>query len=458
MTTLVWFRDDLRLEDHPALAAGTADSDGIVALYVLDEVSPGSRPLGGAAKWWLHGSLAKLGDALAERGVPLILRRGAARTVVREVAAESGANRVLWNRRYSAERATDAALKAELREAGIAAHSALGNVLFEPGTILNGQSEPYRVYSAFWRACLHAAAPEAPLQAPKAVRAAPRQPGSDDLSSWALRPASPDWATGLAERWEPGEAAAIAQLERFLGERAADYAPGRDFPASETGSELSPYLRWGELSPRTVWHRALAAGSDTGMFLSELGWREFAWHTLFRAPDLHTRGLNRQFDAFPWRDSPGEALTAWQLGRTGFPLVDAGMRELWETGFMHNRVRMVTASFLTKNLLIDWRVGEAWFWDTLVDADAASNPFNWQWVAGCGADAAPYFRIFNPLTQQQKFDRGGEYTDRWAPDSLLTPAIVDLRASRVAALAAYDAARGSTPGTGVSAGEPIEPG
>lgn len=447
MTTLVWFRDDLRLADHPALAAAATDPGGLIALFVLDEVSAGVRPLGGAARWWLHGSLERLRDDLAARGIPLILRRGAVGEVVPDVVADAGVTRVLWNRRYGGERHHDAALKERLRAGGVAAHSFPGNVLFEPGAILNGQGLPYRVYSAFWRACLAHPAPAAPVAIPERLTAAASQPQSDTLDAWALRPTSPNWAGGLAERWTPGEAAAQARLTRFLDGGTAGYAAGRDFPARATGSELSPHLRWGEVSPREVWHRALDAGADVAVFLSELGWREFAWHTLFAAPDLHLRGLNAHFDSFPWETAPGAELTAWQCGETGFPLVDAGMRELWQTGFMHNRVRMVTASFLTKNLLIDWRIGEAWFWDTLVDADAASNPFNWQWVAGCGADAAPYFRIFNPVTQQHKFDRDGAYVERWAPDALLTPEIVDLRASRVRALAAVDRARGATPGS-----------
>lgn len=450
MTTLVWFRDDLRIDDNPALAAAADDPDGLIALFVLDEVSEGVRPLGGAARWWLHGSLERLREALAEREIPLVLRRGAVAEVVPEVVAQAGVTRVLWNRRYGGERHHDAALKEHLRAGGVAAHSFPGNVLFEPGTVLNGQGLPYRVYSAFWRACLSRPAPVEPTTVPDRVHAATPQPLGEPLDGWRLRPTAPDWAAGIAARWTPGEAAARERLDEFLDAGAAGYAEGRDFPARATGSELSPHLRWGEISPRTVWHRALDAGADVGVFLSEIGWREFAWHTLFASPDLHLRGLNAQFDAFPWRTDPGAELEAWQRGETGFPLVDAGMRELWQSGFMHNRVRMVTASFLTKNLLIDWRVGEAWFWDTLVDADAASNPFNWQWVAGCGADAAPYFRIFNPVTQQQKFDRDGRYVEQWAPHALLTPEIVDLRTSRVRALAAYDQARGASSEPAVS--------
>ncbi|GAA1795713.1 deoxyribodipyrimidine photo-lyase [Leucobacter iarius] len=445
MTTLVWFRDDLRTADHPALAAAAEDPEGMVLLFVLDEQTPGARPLGGAARWWLHGSLAALQRELADRGVPLVLRRGAASAVIPDVVAECGITRVVWNRRYGEERHADAELRGSLRRAGIDARSFVGGVLHEPGTILNGEGRPYRVYSAFWRACAAAPEPAAPLDPPARWIPAPRRPRSDALDDWDLRPTDPDWADGLAARWEPGERAAREALDRFLEERAAGYAEGRDFPAKPATSELSPHLRWGEISPRAVWHQAIASGADTGTFLSELGWREFAWHTLFHAGGMHLRGIDARFDAFPWRSSEESAddLVAWQRGRTGFPLVDAGMRELWEAGFMHNRVRMAAASFLTKNLLIDWRAGERWFWDTLVDADAASNPFNWQWVAGCGLDAAPYFRIFNPQTQQRRFDPDGRYVDRWAPDSLLVPELVDLRASRLRALAAFDEISGA---------------
>ncbi len=441
MATLVWFRDDLRIADHPALSAAAEDPDGMVLLYLLDEESSGARPLGGAARWWLHGSLAALQTELAARGVPLVLRRGAAAEAIPRIIAESGVDRVLWNRRYGDERHADAELKASLRASGVEAHSFVGGVLHEPGTILTEAGRPYRVYSPFWRACVAAPEPAVPLDPPTRWSAAKAQPASEVLDDWELRPTHPDWADGLAARWEPGERAAAEQLERFLDERASEYAAGRDFPAEPATSELSPHLRWGEISPRQVWHRSIAAGVDVGTFLSELGWREFAWHTAFHRGALHERGIDPRFDAFPWRsaDVHGGELRDWVRGRTGFGLVDAGMRELWATGFMHNRVRMVAASFLTKNLLIDWREGERWFWDTLVDADAASNPFNWQWVAGCGVDAAPYFRIFNPETQQRRFDPDGRYVERWASDSLLVPGIVDLRESRIRALAAYDA-------------------
>ena len=441
MTALIWFRDDLRLADHAALHAGAEDLDGIVALYVLDEESDEVRALGAAAKWWLHHSLAKLSERLDTHGIELILRRGAAEEVVPNAAAEAGADRVLWNRRYGEARHLDARLKASLRESGIDAHSHPGGLLFEPWRIETQTGGHYRVYSPFWRACLAEPAPAEPLPEPKRLCAAEQQPQSEALEDWNLLPTAPNWAGGIAERWHPGEEAALEQLDRFLAGPTQRYARQRDVPSEDVTSGLSPYLRWGEISPRTVWHRALASGADVGTFLSELGWREFAWHTAFHNPPLHRHGLNPKFDGFPWREPDPDQLSAWQRGATGYGMVDAGMRELWESGTMHNRVRMIAASFLTKNLLVDWRIGEAWFWDTLVDADEASNPFNWQWVAGCGADAAPYFRIFNPETQQKKFDPDGHYVELWAPESVMMQPIVDLKATRVRALAAYDRVR-----------------
>ncbi len=441
MTSIIWFRDDLRLSDHAALLEAAHDPEGLVALYVLDEQSAETRPLGGASKWWLHHSLRALREALAGHGVPLILRRGAAETVVPAAVAECGATRVLWNRRYGPERAIDARVKASLRESGVDARSCIGGLLFEPWTISNGDGAPYRVYSAFWRACLRGPDPARPVSAPESLLAAERQPPSERLDDWSLLPRL-DWAAEFGSYWRPGEAGATIRLRDFLDERSARYSADRDVPSLPATSGLSPHLRWGEISPRTVWWRALGsalhAEISVGEFLSELGWREFAWHTVFHRGALESQSMDRRFDAFPWRNVSLAELGAWRAGETGFSLVDAGMRELWRTGTMHNRVRMVTASFLTKNLLVDWRVGEAWFWDTLVDADRASNPFNWQWVAGCGYDAAPYFRVFNPITQQQKFDPEHVYADRWAPDSLLTPPILDLGESRRRALDAYE--------------------
>jgi deoxyribodipyrimidine photo-lyase len=311
--------------------------------------------------------------------------------------------------------------------------------------VQTGSGTPFRVYSPFWRAVLKLPEPAAPLAAPEILVPAAGQPRSDSLESWELTPTQPDWAGGLAERWSPGEHEALQRLDEFLEDRVDEYQARRNLPAVEATSELSPHLKWGEISPRTVWHRAIASGRDTAVFLSELGWREFAWHTRYHFGDLETTNLDARFDFFPWRDIDAEELEAWQQGHTGIPLVDGGMRELWQSGFMHNRVRMVVASFLTKHLLFDWRLGEAWFWDTLVDADAASNPFNWQWVAGCGLDASPYFRVFNPALQQQKFDPELQYIHHWAPDALLVPPMIELSLGRNRALAAFEEMKAIVP-------------
>ncbi|TDN91461.1 deoxyribodipyrimidine photo-lyase [Microbacterium sp. BK668] len=440
--SVVWFRDDLRLADNPALRAAVDRDEPVIGLYVLDEESPGIRPLGGAARWWLHGSLASLRDRLAERGGVLVLRRGPAEEAVREVVTDAGAGAVFWNRRYGGEeREIDTALKSSLRDEGVVVDSFAASVLFEPWTVRTGAGTHFSVFSPFWRACLALPSPRAPLPEPRSIPGPRRAPRSDDLDDWGLLPRHPDWAAGLRERWEPGEPAARSRLREFLHDDLKGYAKARNEPAADSTSLLSPRLRWGELSPYQVWHEVAKAGGEGGRFLSELGWREFAWHTLFHVPDLATENLRREFDAFPWPPLDHSQLERWQQGRTGVPLVDAGMRELWHTGYMHNRVRMVAASFLIKNLLIDWRLGEQWFWDTLVDADGANNPFNWQWVAGSGADAAPYFRIFNPELQAGKFDPQGLYIRRWAPeyaDADPPQPVVDLKDTRKAALAAYE--------------------
>lgn len=447
--SVVWFRDDLRLDDNPALLAAIRRGGPVVAVYVLDEESDGIRPFGGAAKWWLHESLASLAGGLQAVGARLTLRRGAAEQVLPDLVAETAAEAVFWNRRYgAAERAVDARLKKELRDDGIEVASFSASLLYEPWTIATGQGTPYSVFTPFWRACQAAPPPRAPLDAPTEVDGWTGAAG-ENLDDWALLPTKPDWAGGLRDAWEPGEASAHRLLEEFLTDKLDTYADDRDIPAQSATSGLSPHLRWGEISPYRVLHETEAArrgasgkaADGATRFVTELGWREFASHVLFAAPDLATVNWRREFDAFPWPPVNEEALRAWERGRTGIPIVDAGMRELWRTGAMHNRVRMIVASFLTKNLLIDWRLGEQWFWDTLVDADAASNAFNWQWVAGSGADAAPYFRIFNPELQAKKFDPHGEYirqnVPEWGTDAYPDP-IVDLAATRRAALAAYD--------------------
>ena len=426
-STLVWLRDDLRLDDNPALAEAAAVGSPLTVVYVLDEESPGVRPLGGAVKWWLHHSLEALAADLEAAGSRLLLRRGPADLVIRGLAEESGATRLLWNRRYGGpERAVDAGLKEWAAGREIDASSFQASLMFEPWTVRTGSGGPYKVFTPFWKACLDAPEPRQPLDAPQRLPQPAKTgkgglPESEALESWGLLPRRPDWSSGLAAEWTPGGAGAHSRLEDFLDGPAEDYATGRNIPGVEGTSRLSPHLRFGEISPFRVWHALRerfprSAPADVGIFRSELGWREFCWQLLYENPQLATRNYRPDFDRFEWQTPSDAELQAWQQGRTGYPLVDAGMRQLWQTGWMHNRVRMAAASFLVKNLLADWRLGEAWFWDTLVDADAASNPANWQWVAGSGADASPYFRIFNPVTQSKKFDGAGRYLRQFIPE------------------------------------------
>ncbi len=476
--TIVWFRDDLRVADNPALAAAAAGGAQVVPVYVLDEVSPGLRSLGGAAKWWLHGSLAALDAALVRLGpghaLPprLVLRRGAAADVLAALARETGARAVYWNRRYGPAAKVDARVEAVLRGAGVETASFNASALREPWEVRTGAGRPYKVFTPFWNACLALGEPAIPEPAPRRLTAFAPAPASERLDDWALRPTVPDWAGGLRAAWQPGEAGAVRRLAAFLEDGLTGYAEARDRPDLDGTARLSPHLRFGEIGPRQVWHavRTRAGdGPDAEAFLRELGWRDFALNLLHQQPDMDRAPLRPEFERFPWRDDT-VGLRAWQRGGTGYPIVDAGMRALWHTGWMHNRVRMVVASFLVKDLRVDWRLGEAWFWDTLVDADAASNPVNWQWVAGCGADAAPYFRIFNPVTQGRKFDPDGGYARRWVPELDALPArhvhapwlaprpaleqagvrlgetypapIVDHAAARRAALDAFESLRG----------------
>lgn len=452
--SIVWLRDDLRLADNPALHAAVDRGEPIVVLYLLDDESEGVRPLGGASRWWLHHSLRSLDESLREKGSRLTLRRGAAAAELPRLVDDVGAGAVYWNRRYGrAARDVDTDLKSTLRDRGLVADSFQANLLFEPWTVQTGQGQPFKVFTPFWRACLERPEPRQPLPEPESLDAPATAAPSDDLDDWGLLPTRPDWAAGLRDTWTPGEAAALDTLESFATGALADYGD-RDFPAQEATSRLSPRLRFGEVSPFQVWHRMRGdlpadARERAQGFLREVVWREFNHTILFSSPDLATVSYRPEFDRFPWADVPDGEIDAWRHGRTGIPLVDAGMRQLWTTGWMHNRVRMVTASFLIKNMLVDWRVGEAWFWDTLVDADEANNPANWQWTAGSGADAAPYFRVFNPELQADKFDKHRDYVRQWVPevddDSYPEP-LVDLKASRRAALDAYETMRRSTPG------------
>jgi len=420
-TTLLWFRQDLRIADNPALARAAEAGRPLLCLYVLDDRTPGEHAIGGAQRWWLHRSLAGLDADLRKRGSRLVLRQGEAAAIVEQLARETGAAEVLWNRcyePYAVER--DGRLKGRLKALGIAAASSNGSLLVEPWDLQTGQGGAYKVFTPFWRALSAAYGNAPPLPAPKTLPPAP-EVASDRLDDWRLLPERPDWAAGFARHWTPGEASAQRRLTRFLDEGLTGYPEGRDRPDLAGTSRLSPHLHLGELSPRQVWHATrhrAEGGHDEAAaekFLSELGWREFSHHLLFHYPTLPERNWRAAFDGFPWH-SDARALAAWQAGRTGYPIVDAGMRELWHTGWMHNRVRMVAASFLVKDLLLDWRAGAAWFWDTLVDADLANNAASWQWVAGSGADAAPYFRIFNPVLQGQRFDPAGAYVRRWVPE------------------------------------------
>ncbi len=416
---LLWVRDDLRVDDNPALVEAARSGRPVIALFVLDEVSPGLRALGGAQKWMLHHALHDLQISLDRLGAQLILRRGHSDTIVREVALQSDAAMVVWNRRHlPAGVAIDAALKRHFHEIGVDCRSRQGNLLHEPTQLTTGEGGPFKVYLPFWRAFERTGTPREPVPAPVALAGWRGDIASETLDGLALLPTKPDWAAGLRECWEGGETGATQRLQTFIDEGLHGYADGRDFPARPHVSRLSPDLRFGTLSPFRIWHAAAnsqAPVRDIEKFHKELVWREFSAHLLFHFPTLPTRNFSSRFDDFPWR-TDNAVLRAWQKGQTGYPIVDAGVRELWHTGYMHNRVRMVVASFLVKHLLIDWREGEAWFWDTLVDGDPANNAASWQWVAGSGADAAPYFRVFNPVLQGRKFDPDGTYVRRWIPE------------------------------------------
>jgi deoxyribodipyrimidine photo-lyase len=428
---IVWFRDDLRLSDHAGLYAASKTGAPVICVYVLDEQSEAlralhARPLGGAAHWWLAQSLRALQKSLTSIASSLVLRRGPAAKVIAGLARETNARAVFWNEiAHAPYQAAADQVAAALKEIGVTSQRFPGDLLVAPINIRNTEGRGLRVFAPFWRRLQALGDPPKPLPAPKALGAVP-DIASDSVESWRLEPTDPDWAAGLRETWKPGEISAQARLNAFLESSVTGYSTDRDRPDRDGSSKLSPHLRFGEISARQVWHAARfaaerhAPAGDIDKFLSELGWREFSRHLLSDVPDLAKRNLQPAFDAFPWRHDD-KALQAWQRGVTGYPIIDAGMRELWHTGVMHNRVRMVTASFLVKHLLIDWREGEKWFWDTLVDADPGSNPANWQWVAGSGADAAPYFRVFNPILQGQKFDPDGAYVRRWVPELAQLP-------------------------------------
>ncbi len=392
-------------------------------IFVLDTSEDGWRP-GAAARWWLHGSLEALAADLERRGTRLVLRRGVPVEEIAALVRICRAGAVCWNRASDpVGKADDEALLERLAAHGVAAELHEASLLFAPHSIATQSGTPFRVFTPFWRACLAAVPPATPLPRPRKIAGFERKLRSERLDSWHLLPRRPDWAGGLRTAWVPGEAAAQRQLTHFLDRALADYPRRRDRPGQEGTSRLSPHLAWGELSARQVWHavhahaaaEGRAAAPAAAAFLRELGWREFGLHLARSHDSLDRKPLRPAFARMPWRRDAA-ALRAWQRGLTGYPMVDAGMRELWSTGWMHNRVRMIVASFLAKHLLLDWRLGEDWFRDTLVDADYGSNTMNWQWVAGSGIDAAPYFRIFNPVLQGEKLDPEGDYVRRWVPE------------------------------------------
>lgn len=429
--SLVWFRQDLRLEDNPALAAAVARGGAVVPVYILDDAAEGNWPMGGASRWWLHHALQALDARLRERGSRLVLARGNAMEVLGGLVKSTGAGAVFWNRRYEpAAIARDSAIKSALLVSGIEAKSFCAALLFEPHSIRNKQGRPFQVFTPFWKHCLTLPV-AAPVQStPNQLTTPEKWLRSEALGNLGLLPRIP-WDVGIASTWKPGEAGAAARLKLFVTGAMSAYAETRNHPDHDGTSQLSPWLHFGEIGPRQIWAAVAAAGRKSGVFppgngarvfLSEIGWREFAHHLLFHFPHTPERPLREDFERFPWAEDPGgKKLRAWQCGRTGYPIVDAGMRQLWHTGWMHNRVRMVVASFLVKHLRLNWTHGTAWFWDTLVDADLASNTLGWQWTAGCGADAAPYFRVFAPVLQGQRFDAEGHYVRRWVPELAKLP-------------------------------------
>jgi deoxyribodipyrimidine photo-lyase len=430
--SIVWFRQDLRLQDNPALEQAIRRGGPVVPVYIWDQAGEGKWSAGAASSWWLHHALAALEVSLRERGSRLLFLSGDSQASLHSLVRRTGASAVYWNRRYEpAAVARDGKIKASLVGEGIEVETSNASLLFEPDAVRNKQGGPFKVFTPYWRHCLELAVappvrPSRGLIAP--LRAWPKSPSLDKLG---LLPRI-GWDSGLAGTWTPGEKGAARRLDHFVSQALEDYGSDRDLPALDGTSMLSPWLHWGEVGPRQVWSAVRSLSKDSGIFpanngarifLAEVGWREFAHHLLFHFPQTPAKPLRPEFGRFPWaRDPGGVHLRAWQTGTTGYPIVDAGMRQLWHTGWMHNRVRMVTASFLVKHLRLPWGEGASWFWNTLVDADLANNTLGWQWSAGCGADAAPFFRIFAPVLQGERFDPEGNYVRRWVPELARVPA------------------------------------
>ncbi|MCY4049451.1 MAG: deoxyribodipyrimidine photo-lyase [Hyphomicrobiales bacterium] len=413
-----WFRQDLRLSDNPALAqAGKHKS--ILPIYILDDKNAGEYAMGGASRWWLHHSLNSLNKSLDGK---LSVYRGSPQHIFDDILARFDVEDVYWNRCYEPWRINrDRSIKEHLETKGIAVHISNGSLLWEPWDVQKGDGTPYRVFTPFYRkGCLKAEKPRAPLPKPGGVNYLFDQDGTG-IDALGLLPTT-DWHSGLDPHWTIGEKSAHHRLKAFISKGLPAYKDGRDIPAKPYVSRLSPHLHFGEISPNRIWHavRNMGDNEHVDRFCCEMGWREFSYNLLYHNPELPRKNLQPKFDAFPWTKNT-EYLRAWQKGQTGVPMVDAGMRELWQTGYMHNRTRMIVGSFLVKNLRLHWHHGERWFWDTLVDADLADNSANWQWIAGCGADAAPYFRIFNPVTQGKNFDPDGSYVRKYIPEIAALP-------------------------------------
>ena len=420
---IVWFRQDLRLSDNPAFVDACHQHDMVIPIYILDE---GTAPLGGAQRWWLHQSLLALQGCLNDLGLDLCLRRGSALEILEQLVREHDIDAIYWNRCYEpAAIKRDSEIKAHFQQRAIQVMSRNGSLLHEPWQIKNKAGDFFKVFTPYWRTCLQ----QMNIPEQREVTRIPKNEavGSDSLASWQLLPFNPNWAEAFPQYWQPGEEGGRAKLADFIDFHLKGYSTSRDVPDKDATSKLSPHLHFGEISPWQIWRAIETVKLDKDCdlksverFLSEIGWREFSYYLLYHVPTLPDTNFKSAFNAFPWQNDE-IALKRWQEGKTGYPIVDAGMRELWHTGYMHNRVRMIVASFLTKDLFIDWRFGASWFLDTLVDADLASNSASWQWVAGCGADAAPYFRIFNPVLQGEKFDPEGAYVKQWVPELKSVP-------------------------------------
>lgn len=418
-TAIVWFRQDLRLQDNPAFFEACTQHDSVIPLYILDGKN---NVLGEAQAWWLHHSLQSLTRTLREQqGLSLVLRKGDPLTIILALVDLFSIDAVYWNRCYeplSIER--DKKIKSALQEQGTTVSSFNGSLFNEPWTIQNKSGDFFKVFTPYWRTCRQLLFSQ-PTKVLSRRQFIPIEVTGDDLNDWGLLPRL-NWASQFSDCWTPGEAGAQQRLHNFITHHLYGYKTNRDIPEKQATSHLSPHLHFGEISPWCILNALEQAKLDPDCdlagaehFLSELGWREFSYYLLYHVPSLPHQNFKNEFDAFPWQNDE-HLLICWQKGMTGYPIIDAGMRELWATGYMHNRVRMIVASFLTKGLFIDWRLGASWFLDTLVDADLANNSASWQWVAGCGADAAPYFRIFNPVLQSQKFDPAGVYIRRWVPE------------------------------------------